>query len=926
MKKTKFLILILFTSNLVFAQLWHYEITTGFTIPFAKGAISKTEDNSYVFVENFILFEISEYGEMMYHYEVPHNNIFRIKRFVHKQSDGYLIGQRGSGINPNESIITKMNFSGDVTWTLGIQQPSINTINSQNPAIVQVASNQLFVGTVDSVHLVNTDNGSLIWSSYFSNTSRIINAVAVFGNELLAVTENGELFQYDINGNQIQSSAYNLQTNVLIANNSQYILGGEDNGSATLIFVNKNTGSTNTQSYGNGEIFDIKPTYDGGFIVAGIDDNQTFLIKIDAVGNQEWKKNYGYSKHPSVVVSDINGFVLVLHNDISSFTRLIKTDELGNYNTNYLPMKPHFQYIDISNIEAVFNGNGTMFWDYQDAHFKAPKYGDASSLFASSLWLGAKENGTNNLLIAAERYRSSTRLDYQAGQINTNYPEKWLNKVWKVNADMLRDFRNDIADGVADRPIPHNILTWPGKDNPHYKGSIDSVLIVPSLIAPYVDVNGDNQYNAYDGDYPKIKGDEMLWWIYNDDTIHTSSNANRLKAEIACSAYGYDCSANSELYNTLFIEFEITNRSNFTYDSLIVGLWSDIDLGCWIDDFTGIDTLSNAFYAYNDGPNDGASGCGNYPIYGNSVPIQSISFLNHDIASFGYETNAGIGSNPPQPIQPMHFHNMLRGFWADGTPIYTNSNGYQQSGFSATKKAFTGNPNDPFDWSMCSSNLPGDDLMVLGTINAQTLAPNQSTTLEVAFTFHQGISLPCPDISTTFRSRVTNVQSMFDNGGLDWDVNLGNDRTIDQNSTITLDPMYSGTNYLWSNGATSPTIDITSPGVYSVSVTDANGCVKTDEVNIYAFTDTEEPIYDIATKIFPNPTDKYLTIEFSTESDNLPLECSIINVLGQTIQSKSIQNSNGQLTFDVSDLSSGVYLIHIKNDEFIIKTDKIFVE
>lgn len=37
-----------------------------------------------------------------------------------------------------------------------------------------------------------------------------------------------------------------------------------------------------------------------------------------------------------------------------------------------------------------------------------------------------------------------------------------------------------------------------------------------------------------------------------------------------------------------------------------------------------------------------------------------------------------------------------------------------------------------------------------------------------------------------------------------------------------------GSTYLWSNGATTPTIDVTSQGVYCVTITYANGCVATD--------------------------------------------------------------------------------------------------
>jgi hypothetical protein len=39
-------------------------------------------------------------------------------------------------------------------------------------------------------------------------------------------------------------------------------------------------------------------------------------------------------------------------------------------------------------------------------------------------------------------------------------------------------------------------------------------------------------------------------------------------------------------------------------------------------------------------------------------------------------------------------------------------------------------------------------------------------------------------------------------------------------------------NYLWSNGATTKTISITAPGLYSVTVTDANGCSGTARTTV----------------------------------------------------------------------------------------------
>lgn len=63
-------------------------------------------------------------------------------------------------------------------------------------------------------------------------------------------------------------------------------------------------------------------------------------------------------------------------------------------------------------------------------------------------------------------------------------------------------------------------------------------------------------------------------------------------------------------------------------------------------------------------------------------------------------------------------------------------------------------------------------------------------------------------------------------------VNLGNDTTLCGASAVnlTLDAGNSGSNYLWSNGATSQTTAVTATGTYTVTVTTSAGCTGTDAI------------------------------------------------------------------------------------------------
>ncbi|HTO15575.1 MAG TPA: GEVED domain-containing protein, partial [Edaphocola sp.] len=64
-------------------------------------------------------------------------------------------------------------------------------------------------------------------------------------------------------------------------------------------------------------------------------------------------------------------------------------------------------------------------------------------------------------------------------------------------------------------------------------------------------------------------------------------------------------------------------------------------------------------------------------------------------------------------------------------------------------------------------------------------------------------------------------------------VNLGNDTAICAGDSLTLDAgTGTNTSYLWSTGATTQTINVTTSGTYSVSLTNASGCSTTDSINV----------------------------------------------------------------------------------------------
>ena len=62
-------------------------------------------------------------------------------------------------------------------------------------------------------------------------------------------------------------------------------------------------------------------------------------------------------------------------------------------------------------------------------------------------------------------------------------------------------------------------------------------------------------------------------------------------------------------------------------------------------------------------------------------------------------------------------------------------------------------------------------------------------------------------------------------------VDLGNDQTLCEGITTTLDATYLNSSYLWQNGTTNPILTVTQQGTYIVEV-NYNGCKKSDTVNV----------------------------------------------------------------------------------------------
>jgi hypothetical protein len=572
-----------------------------------------------------------------------------------------------------------------------------------------------------------------------------------------------------------------------------------------------------------------------------------------------------------------------------------------------------FGTVDINNVNATVNTSGSQFWDLNQASlFEVPKGSGKSTIFASNLWIGGVDV-SNQLKMAAARLDPDN--DFYPGPIlgyntNTDYATEMPNweRVWVLTQAEIQNYVDFYECGIdpncnqaqtyPNYIIPIDILEWPAHG--------DVLKDQAKYLAPFVDRDGDGEYEPLDGDIPAIKGHQAAYFILNDvGGLHLESGAEQIGIEVHCMAYAMSCS-DAALNNTLFMDYRIINRHTFTITDTYLGVWTDGDLGNPLDDFVGSDVDRSAYYFYNgdsiDEDNAGALGYGadlaaqavvilggaaqdpdgmDNQIGGNGVPGSNES-PNGMGYSDGITDNERLGLTNFMPYSiggsstGSDFYNSMRSIHGDGTHAvyggtgHTNGcpgNGSSSQGFSCDNANFmfpdssdsygygtSGNPQ--VAWSETySGNIPADRRGV-GASGPFTFAPNAEINLNVAYVFAQENNPTNHSEVDLLKQRIDSVRSYFIN---------------DQY------PCYSP---------------------ISLSVNSAN---KT-----------------IMHSLYPNPTKDQITLQLSDISGIQ--EINLFNSVGELLSTrKQIEKITH---FDLSTIESGIYFLIIQSDNQSI-TEKI---
>ena len=124
-----------------------------------------------------------------------------------------------------------------------------------------------------------------------------------------------------------------------------------------------------------------------------------------------------------------------------------------------------------------------------------------------------------------------------------------------------------------------------------------------------------------------------------------------------------------------------------------------------------------------------------------------------------------------------------------------------------------------------------------------------------------------------------------------------------------------GVNYLWNTGDTASTITPDTNGLYSVTVTDINGCTETVSFNVTFISNTGIVGLNNNFRLYPNPNNGQFVVECQEKIESIVL----YNIQGQIVKSFSRVNSK-QFTINESMIEKGVYFINISTqNESIIE-------
>lgn len=503
--------------------------------------------------------------------------------------------------------------------------------------------------------------------------------------------------------------------------------------------------------------------------------------------------------------------------------------------------------LEFNNVRARIDATGGSMWQDRAntiAAYNVPKQNSEddplyTAIYAGSLWIGGVDLN-NNLKVAAVQFRSGGANDFWPGPLTTDGTAEVdaqtceiFDQFFGISRPMVNEFVAWFQDPSSNPgyQIPAAILNYPGKGNTVKKKQ--QAYYVAEDLAPFYDYDGDGVYDPTKGDYPKydligdvdcrttrdirLFGDTTIWFVFNDKgNNHTESQGPSIGMEIRGQAFAF--ATNDEINDMTFYNYELINRSSFTFTDTYFGQWVDPDLGYSRDDYVGCDASRGLGYCYNgDNFDEDATGVKGYgstpPIIGvdffegpymdkdsidnplttniqdaldsNGIPYSGLGIGYGDgvidnerygMRKFVYYNNSG-GAVSGDPNNAVDYYNYLRGIWlagggnmtwgGDGIPANNGSTiqadllfpGDSDPLFWSTK----GISVTPVPWTENDANNQPDDRRFIQSAGPFTLYPGAANDITVGVVFARALSGDNIASLSALKVADDKAQSLFDN-------------------------------------------------------------------------------------------------------------------------------------------------------------------
>jgi hypothetical protein len=666
-------------------------------------------------------------------------------------------------------------YSGYISNLIGPVSPSnpINYIGSQGSNVL-IATNQ-------GIIKFNGVNFSLINKSNSNLACDTVNCIVGNGNTTYIGTDKG---LYTFNGNTFSgiiplSNAPDQKVERIFSKGSKTIVTRkESNPNICFNYFELNGNQCNRLG-----VFADSCNYKSSYSKSAAFVNNNFIMNRGGyfgVGN--CRLYASSSNYTTYVVPGFPGnYCLPVSHPLNQqkfyYVRLdsIKVAEIdiaaySNYGTLFTP--DEFKYLDTNQVKALIGVNSLKFEAYEDpgafpAGYRVPKTGSVECGGGSSLWIGGLDN-SGLLHLAGETYRQNGQ-DFWPGPLDTtsaqanNITDAPFNKVWKISCNQINQFAananaNNFAANTSTIFSDINSFIANGTGN------------FAKQLAPFYDRNNNGIYEPGIGEYPLIRGHQQIYSIYNDNySPHGETGGLPLGVEVHERSFAYNVpelpdSMQVVNYST-FYNYEIINRSNNNYNNVYLTVWSDTDLGYYLNDYVGTDTLNQFGYMYNatntDPTYSGTNG------FQNKLPMFAYALLpraqngadgvdnnnNGQIDEPGERFrlnlttyyNNNIGAFPPSTTNPdtkWDYYKYMSGRWKDSTQFKPIGNAYNPTlNIAPTNYVYTGNPQTFSGWTEATASVTPGDRRILCTIGPFNFPAKKKVEFEYAYIFSRDTSL-----------------------------------------------------------------------------------------------------------------------------------------------------------------------------------------